>query len=121
VALDVQNGVAQTDNIRLLGPLVRMSGEGRIDLAGGTIDMRLDPRVVGSLDGQGGEFDVSGLGMPVIVTGALASPRIYPDFSGVLADPGRALEALSGLGGGMGELSGQATDAIGMVRDTLEN
>ena len=113
VSLGIENGVGRSQDLRLLGPFVRMSGEGSIDLAAQTIDMRLDPRVVASLDGQGGEFDVSGLGMPIIVTGALAGPSIYPDISGILANPDRALQALAQLGGGVGDLAAGATDSIG--------
>ena len=99
VSIGIENGVGHFDDLRLLGPLVRMSGQGNIDLAAQTIDVRLDPRVVESLDGQGGDFDVSGLGMPFIVTGAIAGPSIYPDVSGILANPDQALEAISQLGG----------------------
>ncbi|WP_332717945.1 AsmA family protein [Pelagibacterium mangrovi] len=110
VSVGIENGVGRFDDLRLLGPLVRMSGEGNIDLAAQSIDMRLDPRVVGSLDGQGGEFDVSGLGMPIIVTGALAGPSIYPDVSGILANPDQALQALSQLGGSVGQLAAGASE-----------
>jgi len=116
VAVNIQNGVGQANDIRLLGPFARMSGQGSIDLAAQTIDMRLDPRVVGSLDGQGGDFDVSGLGMPIIVNGSLSSPSIYPDISGILADPSRALQALSQLGGGLG---GLADGAVGQLGEAL--
>ena len=119
VAVDIQNGVGRTQDIRLLGPFVRMSGQGSIDLAAQTIDMRLDPRVVGSLDGQGGDFDVSGLGMPILVKGALSAPSIYPDISGILADPNRALQALSQLGGGVGELANGATGAVDGLGEAL--
>lgn len=108
----ITNGVAQASDIRVLGPFVRMSGAGSVDLADQTINMRLDPRVVGSLDGQGGDFDVSGLGMPIMVTGPLSGPSIYPDLSAVLADPNRALQALTQLGGGVGELAGGASNLI---------
>jgi AsmA protein len=110
VSMGIENGVGRFDDLRLLGPLVRMSGEGNIDLAAQSIDVRLDPRVVGSLDGQGGEFDVSGLGMPIIVTGALAGPSIYPDVSGILANPDRALQALTQLGGNVGQLAAGASE-----------
>lgn len=115
VAVDIQDGVGRVGDIRLLGPFVRMSGSGSVDLAAQTIDMRLDPRVVASLDGQGSDFDVSGLGMPIIVTGPLSRPSLYPDISGLLADPNRALQALSqlgGAGGGLGDLAGGASGAI---------
>lgn len=98
------------DDLRLLGPLVRMSGQGNIDLAAQKIDVRLDPRVVGSLDGQGGDFDVSGLSMPFIVTGAIAGPSIYPDVFGILANPDQALQAISQLGGNVGQLAAGVSD-----------
>lgn len=110
VSVGIENGVGRFEDLRLLGPMVRMSGEGAIDLAAQTIDVRLDPRVVGSLDGQGGEFDVSGLGLPVIVTGALAGPSIYPDISGILANPDQALRAISQLGGNVGQLAAGASE-----------
>ncbi len=112
VPITITNGLARAEDIRVLGPFVRMSGAGTVDLASQTIDMRLDPRVVGSLDGQGGDFDVSGLGMPIMVTGPLSGPRIYPDLTSILADPNRALQALSELGGGVGDLAGTASGLL---------
>lgn len=119
VPVVIANGVAKASDIRVLGPFIRMSGAGAVDLADQTIDMRLDPRVVGSLDGQGGDFDVSGLGMPIMVTGPLSSPSIYPDLSAVLADPNRALQALTQLGGGVGELAGGASNLLEGLGATL--
>lgn len=113
IGADIRNGVATFPDIRLLGPAVRMSGQGTVDLVAQTIDMRLDPRVVASLDGQGGTFDVSGLGMPIIINGPLTQPSIYPDLSNILADPGRALQAMSQLSGGIGELANGASGALG--------
>ena len=120
VSLDIKEGIARTDDVRLLGPFVRMSGAGSVDLAAQTINMRLDPRVVGSLNGQGGDFDVSGLGMPIMVDGPLAGPRIYPDISGLLANPGQALQMLSRLGGGVGELATGASGAVDALKDKIE-
>jgi AsmA protein len=119
IPVTITNGVARADDIRVLGPFVRMSGAGTVDLGEQTVDMRLDPRVVGSLDGQGGDFDVSGLGMPIMITGPLSGPRIYPDLSAILADPGRALQALTELGGGVGELAGNASGLLDGLGETL--
>jgi len=118
-SLDIKDGIARTGDLRLLGPFVRMSGEGSIDLAQQTISMRLDPRVVGSLNGQGGDFDVSGLGMPIIVEGALSGPRIYPDISGILANPQQALQTLSRLGGSVGELATGVSGAADLIKDKI--
>jgi len=119
VAADIQEGVGTVSDIRLLGPFVRMSGAGRFDIAAQTIDMRLDPRVVASLDGQGSDFDVSGLGMPILVKGPLSGPAIYPDLSALLADPNRALAALSQLGGSVGGLAEGAAGALGGLDGVL--
>ncbi|CDX46550.1 AsmA family protein [Mesorhizobium plurifarium] len=100
----IANGVAQTADISLLGPLVRMDGSGRIDLADQTLDIRLNPRVVASLSGQGGDVAVNGIGVPVVVQGPLFAPRAYPDLSALAKDPQGALDMLSRLGLPTGKL-----------------
>lgn len=100
----IANGVAQTTDISLLGPLVRMDGSGRIDLADQTLDIRLNPRVVASLSGQGGDVAVNGIGVPVVVQGLLFAPRAYPDLSALAKDPQGALDMLSRLGLPTGKL-----------------
>ncbi|BCM22343.1 hypothetical protein MJ8_61570 [Mesorhizobium sp. J8] len=100
----IENGIAQTTDISLLGPLVRMDGSGRIDLADQTLDIRLNPRVVASLAGQGGDLAVNGIGVPVVVQGPLFAPRAYPDLSALAKDPQGALDMLSRLGLPTGKL-----------------
>jgi AsmA protein len=94
----IDQGVATTSDIKLLGPLVRMDGAGNVDLGSETIDMRLNPLVVVSATGQGGEFDVGGVGIPVIIKGPLSKPRIYPDLKELMKNPQAALNSLSKLG-----------------------
>lgn len=101
----IENGVAQTQDISLLGPLVRMDGVGKIDLAELTLAINLNPRVVASLDGQGGDIAAKGIGVPVIVDGSLSAPRIYPDLRKLLQDPKSALEMLDRLGLPTGKLN----------------
>lgn len=120
-SLAITNGVARTDDLRLLGPLVRMDGSGTIDLAAATIDMRLNPRVVGSLSGQGGEFDVTGLGLPVIVAGPLSQPRIYPDMRNILSNPQQALQTLSELRSRLGSIGTDGQGLTDTLKDTLAN
>lgn len=94
----IENGVAQTTDISLLGPLVRMDGSGKIDFADQTLDVRLNPRVVASLAGQGGGIVVKGIGVPIVVQGPLFAPRAYPDLSALAKDPQGALDMLGRLG-----------------------
>lgn len=101
----IENGVAQTTDISLLGPLVRMDGSGKIDFADQTLDIRLNPRVVASLAGQGGDVAVKGIGVPIVVQGPLFAPRAYPDLSALAKDPQGALDMLSRLGLPTGKLN----------------
>ena len=119
VSMDIKDGIAATNDLRLLGPLVRMTGAGQIDLAHQTIDMRLNPKLVGTLDGQGGEFDVAGVGMPIIVNGPLSGPRIYPDLANLLANPDAALQNLSNLKDSIKALKGGKLDTARIVKDQL--
>ena len=98
LSFDIDKGVATTSDVKLQGPLVRMNGAGNVDLGEETINMRLNPRVVASVSGQGGDYDVSGLGIPVVVKGPLSKPRVYPDISELAKNPQAALASLSKLG-----------------------
>lgn len=101
----IENGVAQTTDISLLGPLVRMDGSGKIDFADQTLDIRLNPRVIASLAGQGGDVAVKGIGVPIVVQGPLFAPRAYPDLSALAKDPQGALDMLNRLGLPTGKLN----------------
>ncbi len=100
----IENGVARTDDIKLVGPLVRMSGKGEANLPEDQLNFRLDPRVVASLQGQGADIATEGIGVPVVIEGSFAAPRIYPDLSGLLKNPDAALSTLKKLGLPTGKL-----------------
>jgi AsmA protein len=97
----IEDGRAATSNLRLLGPLVRVNGSGSIDLAAKTLQFKLDPKLVASLEGQGGAADPLGFGVPVNVEGSWSDPRIYPDVAGILSDPDGAYAKLNALGQGL--------------------
>jgi AsmA protein len=108
-SLRVANGQATTDDLRLLGPLVRITGKGSVNLPAQTLDLRVDPKLVLSLQGQGGPPDPAGLGVPVAIRGPWAEPRIYPDIAGILDNPEAAFAKLKAMGGSLfGPLDSQA-------------
>ena len=107
----IAQGKAQTSDLHLSGPLVRMAGTGTVDLPAQTINLRVDPQVVASLEGQGGKNDLQGLGVPVAINGPWAAPSIYPDIAGILDNPQAAYEKLSKLGGGLVKLP--SADSLG--------
>ena len=96
---NIQNGIASNNDLQLVGPLLRVTGEGLADMPNQAVDYRVEPKLVGSLEGQGGDSDLSGLKVPVIIKGPWASPKIYPDIKGILEDPQAAFDALKNLTG----------------------
>ncbi len=112
----ISNGRATTDNLQLMGPLVRVNGAGSANIAAKTLWFKLDPKLVMSLEGQGGSAAPVGLGVPVIVQGTWGEPRIYPDIAGILDDPNAAYAELHALGkglfGGSNAQSGAGVDTL---------
>jgi AsmA protein len=100
----IEGGVARTEDIKLVGPLVRMTGNGAADLAESTLNFRLEPRLIASLKGQGAEISTDGVGVPVVVEGSFTAPRIYPDLSDLLKNPDAALAKLKEFGLPIGRL-----------------
>lgn len=89
-------GIARNEDLQMLGPLVRMTGAGSLDLPQRSLDYLARPKVVASLEGQGGT-DSSGIEVPVRITGSFDDPKLTPDLAGVLSDPGAALDTVQKL------------------------
>jgi AsmA protein len=98
----IEKGKAETSDLRLAGPLVRITGAGTTDLVAKTLSFRLEPKLVMTTQGQGSSVaDPIGLGVPVLMDGPWASPRIYPDMTGILENPDAAFSKLRELGQGL--------------------
>jgi AsmA protein len=115
----IAKGQAQTIDLHLEGPLVRMTGAGTVDLPGRTLAFRVDPQLVASLEGQGGKTDLAGLGVPVMITGPWAKPKIYPDIEGILQNPQAAYEQLNELSGGLVSIKGGALGDTGSIAGSI--
>ena len=112
----IEKGQATSSDLSLVGPLVRMTGAGTIDLAAKTLAFRVEPKLVMTTEGQGRVGDPVGLGIPVVIDGPWSEPRIYPDMAGILDNPDAAYARLKEMGkglfgpsggfGGLGGLSG---------------
>jgi AsmA protein len=125
----IETGQATTSDLNLVGPLVKMTGTGTVDLAAKTLALRVEPKLVMTTEGQGRSGDPVGLGIPVVVDGPWAEPRIYPDMAGILDNPDAAYaklkeigKGLFGPGGGLGGSGGNGQpDPLGKLGETLGN
>lgn len=97
----IDKGQATTTDLNLVGPLVKMTGGGTIDLGAQTLALRVEPKLVMTTEGQGRSSDPVAFGIPVAINGPWASPRIYPDVAGILDNPDAAYAKLKELGNGL--------------------
>jgi len=79
----ITNGVLNTPQTSLKSPLLRVIAKGTADLVKETLDFRVEPKVVGTIKGQGDEKQRSGIMVPVLVTGNFSSPKFRPDLKSV--------------------------------------
>jgi AsmA protein len=79
----ITRGVMNTPQTSLKSPLLRVIANGNADLVKETLDFRVEPKVVGTIKGQGDEKQRSGIMVPVLVTGNFSSPKFRPDFKGI--------------------------------------
>lgn len=82
---NIKDGVAHNDDLDMKAPLFRIAGNGRVDIANETIDYLAKPTIVKTLAGQGGAGldELSGVTIPIKVTGSFAKPKYALDFAGV--------------------------------------
>ena len=124
----IENGKANTTDLNLVGPLVKMTGGGTIDLGTKTLALRVEPKLVMTTEGQGRASDPVGFGIPVVIDGPWTSPRIYPDIAGILDNPDAAYAKLKEMGKGLfapgepgNDNSNDPSDTLGRLGETLGN
>jgi AsmA protein len=88
ILFTAKNGLINTKETSLISPLVRVLTKGNIDLVKEELDLRVEPKFVATLKGQGDVTKRSGLMVPVLITGNFASPKIRPDLAGMIGGKG---------------------------------
>jgi AsmA protein len=79
----ITNGLVNTPQTSLKSPLIRVIAAGNANLVTEALDFRVEPKVVGTIKGQGDTEARSGLMVPVIVSGTFSNPKFAPDLAGV--------------------------------------
>ena len=84
----IRNGIATNNDLTLKSPLLRVGGEGTIDLGQDSINYLVKASIVGTTKGQGGREvgDLRGLTVPVRATGPLAAPSYQLDFGAMVTE-----------------------------------
>jgi AsmA protein len=111
-SFEIKDGIAETGDLAAQGPGFEVTGTGQADLLRRRMDLKLEPKIATAQGGQ-----LTGLPVPVIVSGPWAAPKIYPGIEGILEDPQSAFDTLGKLGlnvEGAGQaLRGEAEKLLG--------
>ncbi|MBI3042888.1 MAG: AsmA family protein [Betaproteobacteria bacterium] len=84
----IANGVARNNDLSLKSPLLRVGGEGEINIGEDTVNYLVKASIVGTTQGQGGRElgDLRGVTVPVRVAGPLANPSYKLDFGAMATE-----------------------------------
>lgn len=84
-------GIAQNRDLSMKSPLLRVGGEGQIDIAAATLNYLVKASVVATAKGQGGRdlSSLQGITLPIRLTGSLADPAYAVDFNALVTDTAR--------------------------------
>ena len=76
------NGVGTNQDLALLNPFVQVTGNGNVNLPATNTDMRINTKIVASMEGQASGADKSGLSLPIKIYGPFHKVKVKPDLSG---------------------------------------
>jgi AsmA protein len=83
---EIKNGLAATDNTSLTAPGLRLTATGNADLVNQTLNFKLSPKFVATIQGQGDKDKRSGITVPILVQGSFSSPVFRPDMKSMIEE-----------------------------------
>ncbi|MDX8408227.1 MAG: AsmA family protein, partial [Mariprofundaceae bacterium] len=110
----VRDGVATNQDLFMASPLLRVTGQGTVNLVQKLLDYHVKPRVVGTLAGQGDTLTLrKGLTVPLHISGPFAAPKIRPEVNAktLIENAPALLNKKGGLKGAMGKVLGGQSGA----------
>jgi len=82
----VNNGVAHNDDLSLKSPLLRLTGNGDINIGNDSMNYVAKATLAKTLEGQGGKDSVGGITVPVRVSGSFADLKYTLDFGAMVGE-----------------------------------
>lgn len=106
----IQNGVGDNQDLKIVSPLLRVAGAGRVLLGPRQVDYVVRPKLVAAAAGQAATAETPGLEVPIRISGSWDGPQITPDvgqaIGNVLKDPGKAASTVKEIGRQLGGKKG---------------
>lgn len=91
-SFNIHNGVAHNEDLSMKSPLIRLGGNGDINLGNNTMDYLAKATVVGTLEGQGGRelSAMKGVTIPVRLAGPFDALKYTVDFNAMVGEAAKA-------------------------------
>ncbi len=83
---NIRNGLANTGDLSMNNPFIRVSGTGDINLPKTKVNMLVITKMVASLQGQAAQETSSGIKIPIKISGPFDKIKIRPDVSSEAKD-----------------------------------
>ncbi|WP_299495278.1 AsmA family protein [uncultured Shewanella sp.] len=85
-SFNIAKGVVSNDDLIMASPLIRINGQGSVNIVTQALDYQLLTKVVGSLEGQGGQGSntLKGIDIPLKITGTVSAPKFALDTDALL-------------------------------------
>jgi len=115
IPFTAKKGLVKTSGSSLMSPLIRVLVTGKTDLVKEMLDLRVEPKFVATLKGQGDAKQRSGLMVPVLITGSFSDPKIRPDLKGMIG--GGITPDAEGLKNILGTKEGQKKNVESATKD----
>ncbi len=96
-SFEIKNGVLENKDLKMLAPLVRLSGGGLVPMPERTIDYDITAKLVATLEGQGGKDAMAGVPIPIKVKGPWDNIAYNVDWKKVFRDVSADPERLKNL------------------------
>ena len=94
----INQGVANTKDIRLDSPAIQVNGQGDIRIGARSLNLALQPKLITTWQGQTGSTDTTQLEIPVRLKGPWNTPRIVLDSDQYMKDPNKLANQAKELG-----------------------
>ncbi len=82
----IVKGIISNDDLKMLSPLLRITGRGTASLPADVVDYRADTALVADLAGQGGLLQRRGLVIPILISGPFNDLHYAPDLQGLMVN-----------------------------------
>lgn len=99
----IESGVATNKDLRIVSPMLRVTGAGTVELPARRLDFTVRPRLIAgdqtpSLQGQARAAEPRGFEIPIRVHGPWDRLSYAPDIGSVLKDPDKVVDTVKQIG-----------------------